>query len=181
MKIVKTLALIFAALVISFFLYSFFLPSDYTVNRKISIYSKNDIVFAYINNLHSWEDWSDWTVKQDSTLRIYYKGPVSGRGAIQLWNSNRMGKGSIEITKSITPNEVEYLMKIDKEDYISKGKFNLKQTFLGTEINWTIKGEVSWNPIAKIFSYFYMDKFMGPDLERGLKNLKKLIENRNQV
>ena len=64
------------------------------------------------------------------------------------------------------------------EDNISIGQFHLKQNQSGTEIIWEIKGSVGWNPIAKIFSYFYMDSFMGPDLERALKNLKEIVESR---
>ena len=181
MKTIRTLALIIAALFISVFIYSFFLPSEYTVERKIKILSNKEIIFQYINNLHYWEEWSSWSVKLDSTLKFTYKGSESGRGAVQLWNSKRMGKGSIEITKSISPENIEYLMKMDDGDFVSRGIFTLKQNNIMTELTWIIRGHVSWNPVAKIFSFFYMDEFMGPDLERALKNLKEMVEKRNLI
>ncbi|TAL69842.1 MAG: hypothetical protein EPN82_04265 [Bacteroidetes bacterium] len=181
MKVVRTIALIIAAIFITVFLYSFFLPSDYIVTRKIIINSKKEIIFQYINNLHSWENWSSWSVRQDSTLKFSYKGPESGIGATQLWNSKRMGKGSIKITKSISAYLIEYLMKMDDGNFISRGKFILKQSETGSELKWIIIGKVSWNPIAKIFSYYYMDSFMGPDLERALRNLKEFVESRKSI
>lgn len=179
MKVIKTIAIIFAALVITIFLYSFFLPSEYNIKRKINIISEKKIVFQYINNLRLWQEWSTWTNKQDSTIKFSYKGQKLGTGSVQFWSSKRMGTGYIKIIKSIDCYSVEYILNMDEN--ISKGKFLIKQSQLGTEIKWEIKGNVGWNPIAKIFSYFYMDAFMGPDLERALKNLKMLIENRNQV
>jgi len=179
MKVIKTIALIFAALVISVFIYSFFLPSEYIIERKIRIIADKQIVLQYINNLRLWQEWSTWTNKLDSTIKFSYKGPEAGTGSTQLWDSKRMGKGYIKIIKSTDINSIEYLLNMD--DNISNGKFLLKQNQLGTVIKWEVKGNVGWNPIAKIFSYFYMDSFMGPDLERALKNLKILIENRNQV
>lgn len=181
MKVIRTIALIFAALVISVFLYSFFLPSEYKIQRKIIITTDKQIVFPYINNLHFWQEWSTWTSKQDSTIKFKYKGSEFGSGSIQYWDSKRMGKGYIKITKSIDLSYIEYFLKMDEGDYISTGKFKLQENQFGTEVNWEIKGDAGWNPIAKIFSYFYMDSFMGQDLERALKNLKALIENRNQV
>src|SRR3989339_729112 len=176
MKVIRTIALIFAALVISVFLYSFFLPSEYNVERKIRITADKQIVFRYINNLRLWQEWSTWTSKQDSTIKFSYKGPETGTGSIQYWSSKRMGKGNIKITKSIEFGFIEY--QLNFEDNISKGQFLLKQNNFGTEIKWEVKGNAGWNPIAKIFSYFYMDSFMGPDLERALKNLKIMVESR---
>ncbi|OGU13492.1 MAG: hypothetical protein A2X61_11595 [Ignavibacteria bacterium GWB2_35_12] len=179
MKVIRTIALIFAALVISVFLYSFFLPSEYNVERKIRITADKQIVFRYINNLRLWQEWSTWTSKQDSTIKFSYKGPETGTGSIQYWSSKRMGKGNIKITKSIEFGFIEY--QLNFEDNISKGQFLLKQNNFGTEIKWEVKGNAGWNPIAKIFSYFYMDSFMGPDLERALKNLKIMVESRKSL
>src|SRR3989339_861508 len=179
MKVIRTIALIFAALVISVFLYSFFLPSEYNVERKIRITADKQIVFRYINNLRLWQEWSTWTSKQDSTIKFSYKGPETGTGSIQYWSSKRMGKGNIKITKSIEFGFIE--CQLNFEDNISKGQFLLKQNNFGTEIKWEVKGNAGWNPIAKIFSYFYMDSFMGPDLERALKNLKIMVESRKSL
>jgi hypothetical protein len=182
MKAVKIIVLIFVSIMITIFIYSFFLPSEYLVQRNIQINTNKEIVFIYINTLHYWEDWSSWTVKNDSTLKISYIGPDSGKGATQLWKSGRMGEGSIKITNSIYPDKIEYIMKMGNGDEQSKGEFILKKKRdRATELKWIIKGEVSWNPIAKIFSYFYMDSFMGPDLERALKNLKELAEIRRSI
>ncbi len=178
MKIIKYAAFILASLVITLIVFSFLVPSTYKVERSLKIYAYPDKIFDYISNIKKWQEWTIWTSKEDSTLILTYKGPDSGVGATQFWKSDKSGNGKITIMRS-SPNEsIEYMLNMGGGKFVSKGKISLKPTTNGTQVTWSDSGDVGANPIAKIFAYFFMDKFMGPDFEKGLKNLKYIIEKK---
>jgi hypothetical protein len=47
-----------------------------------------------------------------------------------------------------------------------------------THVTWYADGDMGFNPINRYFGLF-MDGFIGPDLAKGLANLKKKVEDAN--
>ena len=61
-------------------------------------------MFAQVNDLQKWDDWSPWA-KLDPNAKVTFSGPQSGDGASFKWDGNdKVGAGTMTITES-KPNE----------------------------------------------------------------------------
>src|SRR5689334_8492606 len=60
MKVLSTLVLIVAVLIAGVFLFAATRPSAYHVERSATMTAPPSTVFATINDLHQWENWSPW-------------------------------------------------------------------------------------------------------------------------
>ena len=80
---------------------AFGLPAHVTVTRSKSIAAPESVVFPYLNNLHTFNEWSPWQ-QRDPQLKVTYGGPQQGKGAQVTWASDKpsVGTGSMEITES---------------------------------------------------------------------------------
>lgn len=154
---------------------SLFLPSEYTVSREIIIKTPVEKIESYILDLKKWEYWSVWNQENDSTATFTFSGNEKGVGAIFSWEGDIYGKGKIEITEYIPTAKIRYMLYLNEGEFTHDATLTFKSNMKGTQVKWEINGELSWNPAHKIFGLF-MDDFMGPDLENGLKKLKDRCE-----
>ncbi len=176
MKIFRILFISIFLLIILLTLFSLFLPSDFTVERKIFINAKPSVVADYILDLRKWQKWTAWNKKSDSTVKFVYEGNNKGVGAIEKWDGEYFGKGRLEITKYIPGRLIEYILDMSDGGFIINGKFIFDDENNGVEVTWSGSGELSWNPMHKIFGLF-MDRFLGPDYENALAKLKLICEH----
>lgn len=155
-----------------------FQPSSYSVVRSATISASPAVVFAQIDDFHKWEAWSPWA-KLDPFMKTTYEGPTSGTGAAYKWVGNdKVGEGAMRITES-KPNE---LVRI-KLDFIkpfastSDIEFTIRPVGSGVVVTWTMRG--TNNYLAKLFMFFMggMDKAVGPDFEKGLRQMKVTAES----
>lgn len=172
MRILKIVLIVVASLLAIVLVTPLFLPSGFTVSRNIDISATPDAVFTYINDFKKWESWSPWYQK-DSSLQFTYTGEASGVGAKVTWSSKKSGDGQMDITESEAPGKMVYNIRISGFTEFS-GSFFIKETDGGVQVTWTDYGTVSylgrWMAVAA-------EKFMAPDLEQGLSNLKKVVES----
>src|SRR5438105_584457 len=79
-------------------------PDDYRLPRSAEIAAPAAAVFAQVNDLRRWENWSPWA-KLDPNAKVTFSGPQSGQGATFKWDGNdKVGAGTMTITES-KPNE----------------------------------------------------------------------------
>lgn len=172
----KTLKVVFGSLVIFILLalvISLFLPSKWTVERKVEIQAAAADVFPYINNLRKWPEWTVW-YQREPKPQTEYSGPEQGVGARSAW-SDPSGSGELTITASEPNAGVEYTMEMNQGEFSSRGAIRLSPSPLGTMVTWTLSGDVGMNPIGRYF-VLGIDKMVGPDFENGLANLKRKLE-----
>jgi hypothetical protein len=107
-------------------------------------------------------------------------GGVDGTiGSRYNWKSNNpdVGTGNMVFT-DFKKDKVEFKINLHSPFKITHDAyFNIKENSMGnTYIIWSLNGESSFfERIASIF--WNMDAMVGPDLEKGLRNLKKLVES----
>jgi hypothetical protein len=63
-------------------------PDTFRLERSAVMKAPPDKVFAHLNNLKRWNEWSPWA-KKDPAMSQTYSGPETGVGAAQAWNGNR--------------------------------------------------------------------------------------------
>lgn len=156
-------------------LVSLILPREFVIERSIDINASSEQVFPYISNLRAWEKWSAWP-EQDSTLKFNYEGSSVGIGAVQKWDGEITGKGSVTITGSDPRKGIDYTMTMSDGNLKLSGNIHFKMLKSGDlELTWTTNGNLGGNPLMRYFGLF-VDSALGPDYEKGLGNLKGLVE-----
>lgn len=125
----------------SFFMLYFFVaifsPDFYEVEKTQDFSQSRQIVWHKFSRFRNWESWLPWKSQSD-TIHYTYSG-ISGRaGAKVAWHSQEFGSGSRMVT-SIEPFvELEYVLRLNEKNSVTKISFdflttNLAQQFLGNQ------------------------------------------------
>jgi uncharacterized protein YndB with AHSA1/START domain len=134
-------------------------------------------VFSAINDFHHWSAWSPWE-KLDPNLQRTFTGASSGVGAKYAWVGNKkVGEGSMEITHSEPAKRMQldlHFIKPFRADNVTE--FTLSPANGGgTSLKWEMRGERPF--MFRVMGLFFsMDKLVGGDFERGLANLKTVVD-----
>lgn len=151
-------------------------PSEYRVARSAVIAAPPGDVFAQVNDFHKWEAWSPWA-KLDPAAKAVFEGPPAGPGAVFKWAGNSdVGEGTMTLTES-RPSE---LIRISLEFVkpmagTSLTEFTFKPQGEQTEVTWVMTGHNNFISRA-VCMFMNMDKMVGGQFEKGLANLKTVVE-----
>lgn len=174
MKIIQWTLAVIGTIVLVVVGAGFLIPSTFAVQRSIDINAAPKKVYDLIVEPRKWQDWSVWA-KRDPNMRITYSGPPFGMGAKWAWASKSEGNGSMEFTRVEPDRTVEYALFFPDYNMRSTGALRLEPAGNATHVTWTSTGDVGPNPL-KHYLAVMMDRFVGPDFEAGLANLKALAE-----
>jgi hypothetical protein len=152
-------------------------PSDFVVERSVTINTPPDRIAPLINDFHNWNEWSPWA-KLDPDMKTSFSGAPSGVGSVYEWEGNsKVGKGRMEI-RSIQPAKTTI-----KLDFLKPFEGHNTADFVlepegssATRVTWVMYGPLTFIP-GKVMSVFTnMDSMIGDDFQRGLANLKATAE-----
>jgi uncharacterized protein YndB with AHSA1/START domain len=148
----------------------------YTVERSATIMAPPATVYEQIADFHQWSNWSPWE-DIDPDLKRTYSGAESGAGAIYDWSGNRKaGKGRMKITEAAAPTRVQIDLHFEKPFKARNDTwFTIRPEGAGSHVTWTMTGKKTL--MTKVMGIFVsMEKFLGPDFEKGLARLKSTTE-----
>lgn len=177
MKLLSKLLFITISIIALALIIALFVDKDFNVERKITLKVKSDEVFTYLKNIKNQNDWSVWQ-QMDPTMEQTYTGEDGRIGFISAWKSKNedVGEGEQEITMLHYPNRIETQLRFIKPiETTNNAYFNLTENEQETEVKWGIHGSTTY-PMNIMYLFINMDSQIGPDLEEGLKNLKKHLE-----
>lgn len=175
MKLLKKIGLGFAGLVALLVAVGFMLPRQVHVERSLVMQAPPAAAFEQVNTLKNWEKWSPWH-QIDPKMKLTYEGPEAGAGAKYIWFSDheKVGNGSLTI-KTSEPNK-KIVSEMDfMENGVATGTYYFEETPEGTKVTWAMDSDMGMNPVGRYFGLM-MDKFLGPDFEKGLNSIKTLVE-----
>lgn len=175
MKFLKKVGLILTVLAVALVLIGFMLPERVHIERSLHVAAPPTTVFPYVNDLRQFNRWSPWA-QLDPNTRYTFEGPNAGKGATMRWASDdgRVGNGSQEIIASLPDRRVE--TRLDFGDGGAALAFHeISVEADGSRVTWGFESEFGSNLIARYFGLMF-DRMIGPDYEKGLKNLKLLVE-----
>jgi len=175
MKVLKVFALLLLLLPVGLLLVSLFLPSRYRVTRSVLIKVPADAIFAQIDSLKSWPEWTAWTQARYPDMQVSFGGPDSGVGATYSWTGKSSGQGTLTITRSDPDKRIAYDLAFENGKFRSQGTITITPAGDQWNVTWSNEGDLGSNPIARYFGLL-MDRRMGADLEQGLGNLKRKVE-----
>lgn len=150
------------------------LPGHCHVERSLTIKAPPDIVHASVGDLKTWESWTAWTVEKDATLKREYGSVSAGVGAEVRWTGEQMGSGRIVVTQSDPTTGITYDFSFD-DMAPSVGRVQYTATPEGTLVTWSSDMDFGFNPIGRVMG-LWMDGWVGPDFEEGLKHLRLRAE-----
>lgn len=150
--------------------------ADFKVTRSATMNAAPAQIFEQVNDFHKWNAWSPWA-KIDPNMKTTFAGPASGTDASYSWVGNdEVGEGKMLITAS-HPNEH---IAIDLEfvkPFAAKNvsEFMFKPDGDKTNVTWTMTGKKNFMMKA-VCLVMDMDKTVGPDFEKGLAQMKTIVE-----
>lgn len=152
-------------------------PADFRISRKAVLAAPQATVFAQVNDMHRWQEWSPWA-KLDPNCKITYSGPAAGKGAAFAWaGTNEVGEGKMTIVESQPSELVRFRLEFIKPfaaTNVSEFVFAPKGTDQ-TEVTWTMSGQNGF--LGKAISLFMdCDKMLGPQFEKGLAQLETVAK-----
>jgi hypothetical protein len=172
----KKILIALAVIVIVFAVIVALQPSEFRVARTAAISAPAPAVFAQVNDFHNWNPWSPWA-KLDPAMKQTYEGAPAGTGAISTWTGNKdVGEGRMTIIES-RPSE---LIRIKLEFLkpfaaTSIAEFTFKPEGNQTMVTWSMAGKNNF--IAKAIHLFMnMDKMIGDQFDKGLTQMKSVVE-----
>ncbi len=150
--------------------------TDYiVVKRTVAIDALTPTILPLITDFHEWAAWSPWE-DIDPQMQRSYSGPESGVGASYAWSGNRKaGAGTMRID-AVDTSSVDIALTFTRPfKSQSKCHFDLVMADAGTSVTWQILTPKTL--MLRVASLFMsLEKTVGPDLEKGLLQLKAAAE-----
>ena len=183
MKTLKKLGLGFFGLLVLLVLVAFLLPGKMHVERSLVIKAGAEPLYHQVNTLKNWEKWSPWH-QMDSTMKVTYEGPEAGTGAKYSWVGEQMGEGSLQISESQTNQIIKTNLNFGGMG-TSYAQYTFEPVADGTKVTWAMDSDSkdvpwSWYVPSKYMNLF-MDDMLGKDFEKGLNNLKTVVESQPAI
>ncbi len=152
------------------------LPSKIHVERSTVIHAAPSAVFALVNDFRKFNLWSPWA-KLDPNTQYTFSGADSGVGAKMEWHSEHrnVGNGQQQIMVSEPDLRVQTALNFGDMG-TAFATFELIPSGADTHVIWGFDQDNGYNIVGRYFGLM-MDKFIGPDYEHGLVNLKTLAES----
>ncbi len=172
---VKKILAAVAVLILGFVAFIATRPADFVVTRKATIAAPPEVIFPFVNDFHSWKQWSPWE-GLDPKMVTTFDGPPAGKGAIYAWKGNdEVGEGRMTILESV-PND-RVIIKLEFLKPFEATNTTTLDFVAGpsTEVTWKMEG--TNNFMSKAAGVFMnMDEMIGKDFDKGLAKLKALGE-----
>ena len=165
-----------AVIVAGFAIVAALQPAAYHVTRSTTIAAPAAAVFARVNDLHQWQEFSPWA-KLDPEVKNTFAGSPAGAGAVLSWVGNsKVGEGRMTITESRPAELIRMNLEFIKPmPGTSVVEFTFQPDGTQTQVTWTMSGDNSFLGKAMCL-VVSMDKMVGGDFEKGLAALKSLSE-----
>lgn len=152
---------------------AFALPQHMSVARSTVINAPESDVFAYVNDLHKFKEWSPWAAG-DPNMQYTFSGAEAGAGAHMDWKSEQFGSGSQEILES--RRNVFVKSRLDSDGMgTALFSYRLDPSGAGTRLTWSLDADMGNNPLMRWAGLVYA-RAVGADFEQGLQRLQKLVE-----
>jgi hypothetical protein len=177
-KIVLTIlglvVLLFGVIAIAVFI----TPSEYKVEREITINRPKDAVFDYVKFLKNQNTWGPW-IKKDPKMKLDYRGNDGYAGFVSAWESDNgeVGVGEQEIKKIIEGDRIETELRFKKPFESTSNAYMITEATgpETTKVRWGFTGSMP-KPMNLMLVLMDMDKEVGSEFDEGLTNLKRILE-----
>lgn len=175
MRILKFLGIFIIILVLIGFILVLVAPTQFSVERSISIDAPKSIIQDHIIYFEKSSKWSPWA-DLDPDMEEWIEGEDGTVGAKHFWKGNEeAGEGVQEIT-SIEDGKVEIkLTFIEPFQSEADSYFFLDEEDNSIKVTWGFDSEMP-RPFNLFGLFMDMSEEIGKDYDKGLKQLKEMAE-----
>ena len=178
MKILVGIILVLAGIIILLLIIGLFLRKDYSVGKEVVINKSKITVFDYLKLLKNQNKFSVWG-SMDPNMKTDFRGTDGTEGFVSAWDSDvkNVGKGEQEILKIIDGERIDYEIRFLKP-FKSTSWAYITTTAVAenqTRVHWEFNGKMKY-PTNLMLLFMNMEKIVGGDLDKGLQNLKSILE-----
>ena len=156
-----------------------FINGEYAVEKEVSISKPKAEVFEYLKLLKNQDNFSVWA-SMDPDMNKKYTGTDGTVGFISAWDSKNkdVGKGEQEIMKITDGERIDYELRFIKPFEATDQAYIITESAdeNTTIVKWGFNGKMDY-PMNIMMLFMDMEEMLGPQLEKGLTNLKKELEN----
>jgi hypothetical protein len=185
MKVTRVILIVLAIIIGLFLIVALFLPPTYYVERSTTIEKPVDVVFDYVADYSLRSSWDPW-VTMDTTATTSFlvdssqaelTTPERFLKSEYKWSEgSKIGSGSLTIEKIVENSSIESKLEFTAPQKMeSKVYWSFKSENGKTTVDWANAGNARY-PVGRYFGLF-LDGMLGPDLEKGLENLKDKLES----
>jgi effector-binding domain-containing protein len=172
MKIVKSILIIVVAIIAILLVVTAFLPKERTFSQSINIEKSPRLIFAQLNSMKNWENWSPFQ-EADPEMTSEYSGPDFGVGSRQDWKSKVNGDGYMVIVESIGNEKVVYDLDLGM-GAIYPNWFTLERNPEAVIVTWGVEMKDLSYPMGRLMMTIFSGQ-MDKVFVKGLENLKKYL------
>jgi hypothetical protein len=177
-KVLIALALIIVVLIAGIAIAAYISPTDYRVERSVTINKPKAEVFNYVKFLKNQNDWGPW-YKKDPGMTLSSRGTDGSVGYVATWDSksDEVGAGEQEIKRIVDGERLDSELRFIRP-FESKSDAYITTEAAGenqTTVKWGFSGSMP-RPLNLMMAMMDMDKAVGKDFEEGLNNLKTILE-----
>ena len=179
MKILIGIIVVLVGIIVLFLIIGLFVKKDYSVGKEVVVNKPKIAVFEFVKLLKNQNKFSVWA-SMDPNMKTIFKGTDGTVGFVSVWesdNNKNVGKGEQEILKIVDGERIDYEIRFLKPfkstswAYITTIAVDDNQT----KVHWGFTGKMKY-PTNLMMLFMNMEKMVGGDLEKGLQNLKVLLE-----
>ncbi len=176
MRVFKRIVSFVVLAVVVLAIVGMFLPREVSVARSIEINATAEEIFPHFNNLEKTIAWSPWLQYDPETKNTFNDIP-EGVGAVMEWASDhkKVGAGRMEITDSALNESIVANLDFGDMGSATAG-WNLEPAGDKTNATWSMTTDMGAGPVGRLFGVL-MKKWIAADYDRGLENLKNLVES----
>jgi len=177
-KVFKIVGITLAIIIILPLIVSIFAKKEYDVLREVTINTPVDDVFNYVVLLKNQDEYSVWS-KMDPNQRTEYRGADGTVGFVSAWDSDDpdVGTGEQEITGIVPLRRIDYELRFLKPFKSTSNAFITTASLAEntTRVQWGFTGKMAV-PMNLMLLMMDFEKMIGDDLQKGLDNLKEILE-----
>lgn len=177
MTVLKNLAFGLFVIVAILIGIGFALPDSVHIERSVSVNARPATAYAVLNSFKLFNRWSPWA-QLDPNAAYAYIGPDSGVGSRQTWSSDNpnVGAGSQEIIESVPYSSIKISLVFGGFDTDNIATYTITPEGEGSRITWGYDSHFRGSLLYRYFG-LVTDRMLGPEYERGLAQLKPLLES----
>lgn len=152
-----------------------------TVERSIEIAAPPEAILPWVSDFTKWPAWSPWE-QADTEMKRSYEGAPGAIGSSYAWvGKGKAGAGTMRAT-TVTPRDVDVALAFTRPfKSTSDVHFALTSGAAGgtTRVVWSMRSPKT--AMSRIMGVFIsMDKLIGGDFDKGLTQLKSVVEKENR-
>lgn len=169
-RFLKWLGIILLGIIILGLIIAAFVPNEFKYTRSIDINKPQSEVYEYLRFIKNQDNYGVWQLSDPNMIKSY-EGEDGTVGFKYAWKSKEMGDGTQTITSLSAPTNIVTSLDFGFGEPATA-------TFVVQNLNEN-KCKVSWGIVGKSpYPFNIMSLFfdMGTDFEKGLSNLKEVLE-----